>query len=206
MRSGGAIPPPQKGYLSDTGAIPYENKANWCDTPLCDKNLERVLRDMGGVSRTGPLSYQKSFQTPVEISRDLINISTQRYQLGAPQKASTLRILRPTPPPLHQQRETLREWTRQTYGEKRGRKMSEGFCLPFFSNSGEKKGHLTKNFPPKMASSFVPLQVLLSSLGSLCMIQQKHLVGKQKELKSSTPPKSYIKDKNQLKNSFPSRF
>ena len=29
-------PPPQKGYLSDTCAIPYENKANGCDTPLCD--------------------------------------------------------------------------------------------------------------------------------------------------------------------------
>ena len=27
MQSGGAIPPPQKGYLSDTCAIPYENKA-----------------------------------------------------------------------------------------------------------------------------------------------------------------------------------
>ena len=36
MRSGGAIPPPQKGYLSDTCAIPYENKAKGCDTPLCD--------------------------------------------------------------------------------------------------------------------------------------------------------------------------
>ena len=36
MRSGGAIPPPQKGYLSDTCAIPYENKANGCDTPLRD--------------------------------------------------------------------------------------------------------------------------------------------------------------------------
>ena len=34
MRSGGAIPPPEKGYLSDTCAIPYENKANGCDTPL----------------------------------------------------------------------------------------------------------------------------------------------------------------------------
>ena len=46
MRSGGAIPPPppppQKGYLSDTRAIPYENKANGC-------YLERVLRDRGGV-------------------------------------------------------------------------------------------------------------------------------------------------------------
>ena len=29
-------PPPQKGYLSDTCAIPYENKATACDTPLCD--------------------------------------------------------------------------------------------------------------------------------------------------------------------------
>ena len=28
--------PPEKGYLSDTCAIPYENKANGCDTPLCD--------------------------------------------------------------------------------------------------------------------------------------------------------------------------
>ena len=38
MRSGGAIPPPppQKGYLSDTCAIPFENKAKGCDTPLCD--------------------------------------------------------------------------------------------------------------------------------------------------------------------------
>ena len=36
MRSGGAIPPPEKGYLSDTCAIPYENKANGCDTPPCD--------------------------------------------------------------------------------------------------------------------------------------------------------------------------
>ena len=36
MRSGGAIPPSPKGYLSDTGAIPYENKANGCDAPLCD--------------------------------------------------------------------------------------------------------------------------------------------------------------------------
>ena len=26
-------PPPQKGYLSDTCAIPYENKAHGCDTP-----------------------------------------------------------------------------------------------------------------------------------------------------------------------------
>ena len=28
--------PPQGGYLSDTCGIPYENKGNGCDTPLCD--------------------------------------------------------------------------------------------------------------------------------------------------------------------------
>ena len=57
MRSGGAIPPPppQKGYLSDTCAIPYENKANGWDTPLCDTISKGVAR-YGGVSRTGPLS------------------------------------------------------------------------------------------------------------------------------------------------------
>ena len=47
MQSGGAIPPPSKGYLSDTCAIPFENKANGCDTPPLRYYLERVLRDMG---------------------------------------------------------------------------------------------------------------------------------------------------------------
>ena len=42
LRSGGAIPPPpQKGYLSDTGAIPSENKANGCETPLCNSISKR---------------------------------------------------------------------------------------------------------------------------------------------------------------------
>ena len=54
-RSGGAIPPPQKGYLSDTCATPYENKANRVRYSPLRYYLERVLRDMGGVSRTGPL-------------------------------------------------------------------------------------------------------------------------------------------------------
>ena len=36
MRSGGAIPPPTKGYLSNTCAIPFKTKQNACDTPLCD--------------------------------------------------------------------------------------------------------------------------------------------------------------------------
>ena len=54
MRSGGAIPPPQKGYLSDTCAIPYDNKANGCDTPLCD-TISQGYCAIWGVFRTGPL-------------------------------------------------------------------------------------------------------------------------------------------------------
>ena len=52
MRSGGAIPPPppQKGYLSDTCAIPYENKANGCDTPLCDIISKGYCAIWGGIS------------------------------------------------------------------------------------------------------------------------------------------------------------
>ena len=50
MRSGGAIPPHQKGYLSDTCAIPYENKANGCDTPLCDTISKRYCAIWGGIS------------------------------------------------------------------------------------------------------------------------------------------------------------
>ena len=46
-------PPPQKGYLSDTCAIPCENKANGCDTPLCDTISKRYCA-ISGVSRTGP--------------------------------------------------------------------------------------------------------------------------------------------------------
>ena len=56
MRSGGAMPPPEKGYLSDTCAMPYENKANGCDTPLCDTISKGYCKRYGGVSRTGPLS------------------------------------------------------------------------------------------------------------------------------------------------------
>ena len=50
MRSGGAIPPPQKGYLSDTCAIPYENKAKGCDSPLCDTISKGYCAIWGGIS------------------------------------------------------------------------------------------------------------------------------------------------------------
>ena len=54
MRSGGAIPPPHKGYLSDTCAIPSENKANGCDTPSAILSRKGIAQH-GGVSRIGPL-------------------------------------------------------------------------------------------------------------------------------------------------------
>ena len=46
-------PPPQKGYLSDTGAIPYENKGNGCDTPLCDTISKRYCAIWGGYLALG---------------------------------------------------------------------------------------------------------------------------------------------------------
>ena len=49
MGSGGAIPPLKKGYLSDTCAIRYENKANGCDT-LCDTISKGYCAIGGGIS------------------------------------------------------------------------------------------------------------------------------------------------------------
>ena len=43
-------PPPQRGYLSDTSAIPYENEANGCDTPLCDTISKGYCAIWGGIS------------------------------------------------------------------------------------------------------------------------------------------------------------
>ena len=42
-------PSPQKGYLSDTCAIPYENKASGCDTPLCDTISKGYCAIWGGI-------------------------------------------------------------------------------------------------------------------------------------------------------------
>ena len=54
MRSGGAIPPPpEKGYLRDACAIPFENKAKHGRYPPLGYYLERVLRDMGGYLTLG---------------------------------------------------------------------------------------------------------------------------------------------------------
>ena len=43
-------PPLKKGYLSDTCAIPYENKANGCDTPLCDTISKGYCAIWGSIS------------------------------------------------------------------------------------------------------------------------------------------------------------
>ena len=43
-------PPPQKGHLSDTCAIPSENKANGCDTPLCDTISKGYCAIWGAIS------------------------------------------------------------------------------------------------------------------------------------------------------------
>ena len=45
--------PPQNGYLSDTCAIPYENKAKRVRYPPLRYYLERVLGDMGGCLALG---------------------------------------------------------------------------------------------------------------------------------------------------------
>ena len=53
MRSAGAIRPPQKGYLSDTCAIPCERKAQRLRYPPLRYYLEKVLRDGGGYLALG---------------------------------------------------------------------------------------------------------------------------------------------------------
>ena len=55
---------PHKWYLSDTCTIPYENMAKWVRYPPLRYYLEKVLRDMGGVSRTGPLRMWVRPQLP----------------------------------------------------------------------------------------------------------------------------------------------
>ena len=82
MRSGGAIPPPQKGYLSDTCAIPYENKANGCDTPVCDTISKGYCAIWGGISHWAA----KPSAAPILTPR-LKNITYIRTSLGELQSA-----------------------------------------------------------------------------------------------------------------------
>ena len=57
MRTWGAIPPVQEGYLSDTCAIPLENKAKCARYPLCGTISKRYCAILRGISHwAGPLS------------------------------------------------------------------------------------------------------------------------------------------------------
>ena len=58
-------PPPQKGYLSDTGAIPYENKANGCDTPLCDTISKGYCAIGGSISHWAAKIIIISYEIPL---------------------------------------------------------------------------------------------------------------------------------------------
>ena len=119
-------------------------------------------------------------------------LSTQKCQLRVPQK-----IINPN------NWKKLREWTRQSYKEKRGRKTSEGW--PFFGQNFPlglpqrlwgKKRLLDQKFPQnsRVVLWLSPLscsKVVFSFLGSLCLIvwySKKILVGKQEELKEPTTP------------------
>ena len=44
MRSGGAIPPTEKGYLSDACAIPHEKRLNGCDAPSGIRSRKGIAR------------------------------------------------------------------------------------------------------------------------------------------------------------------
>ena len=50
MRSGGAIPPPQKGYLSDTCAIPYETRKKRAIPPSAILSRKGIARYGGCIS------------------------------------------------------------------------------------------------------------------------------------------------------------
>ena len=50
-------PPPPKGYLSDTCAIPSENKENGCDTPPCDTISKGYCAIWRGISHCAALSF-----------------------------------------------------------------------------------------------------------------------------------------------------
>ena len=67
-------PPPQKGYLRDTCAIPYENKANGCDTPICDTVLKGYCAIWGFISHwaakvTLPQYARSAFQGFCGVTR-----------------------------------------------------------------------------------------------------------------------------------------
>ena len=73
----GCDTPPQKGYLSDTCAIPYENKANGCDTSLCDTISKRYCAIWGGISH-----WAAKGETPPKLSRTIPSFSQNKFLNG----------------------------------------------------------------------------------------------------------------------------
>ena len=66
------ISSPQKGYLSDTGAIPVmKARQNGCDTSVCDTISKRYCAIGGGVSRTGPMRLSHPRFTASALPNDL---------------------------------------------------------------------------------------------------------------------------------------
>ena len=69
--------PPQKGYLSDTGAIPYETKANGCDTPLCDTISKGYCAIWGGISHWAAKFLNLWFGKPMVCVRSPFTETTE---------------------------------------------------------------------------------------------------------------------------------
>ena len=88
-------PPPQKGYLSDTCAIPYENKANGCDTPLCDTISKRYCAIWGGISHWAAKGAYRSLVQKIKASFSKISLRAQSCGLFLAQNSCEKRILGP---------------------------------------------------------------------------------------------------------------
>ena len=99
MQSGGAIPPPRKGYLSDTCPIPYENKANGCDAPICDTISKGYCAIGGGISHWAAkiqlckvLTLQQEKAGLAELQRRAADVRKKREHRTDP--STLLRFLR----------------------------------------------------------------------------------------------------------------
>ena len=81
MRSGGAIPPPppRKGYLSDTGSIPYENEIRYC--AICRGGISHWAAKVGN----GDIPFKQESISRMHPSRDVIffgqNLAKKRQKL-----------------------------------------------------------------------------------------------------------------------------
>ena len=88
--------PPQEGYLSGTCAIPYENKANGCDTPLCDTISKGYCAIGGGISHWAAKRSPYSGKTPWFLLRRRrpVNLGRVRQTLSVPKNRNRRKSLR----------------------------------------------------------------------------------------------------------------